>query len=298
MNSMPHADTDQPTSPLDPSGDVSVVIVTYKSPEVLDDCLASFERHRPRRVGEVVVVDNSVEVEGTPLHHSFPWITYVANAENVHFRRGVNQGVAAARLRYVFILNPDTHLTDPDSIGKLAEVLDRDSSIGFVGPMMRGDDGRLAPQGERTAGLLHLLATKTYLHAAWPRNPVARWHSRSSASRDVSAAVETVSAGALLCRREQFLAVGGFDERATIYWEEHELARKLRRRGLHGYYRADAFVFHRWRQGGTQHDGAVASQRYFDEAMRNYYGMFYGRGGTLLFDALERLQRLVRRARG
>ena len=111
----------------------------------------------------------------------------------------------------------------------------------------------------------------------------------------MSGPVETVSASAVLCRREQFLAVGGFDERAQMYWEEHELARKLRKLGLHGYYRADAFMFHHWRKGGTEHVASADAQRYFDEAMRLYYRTFYGRAGGVLFDGLDRFQRLVRR---
>jgi GT2 family glycosyltransferase len=240
----------------------------------------------------VIVIDNSVEVEGVPPPE---WIEYERNDENRHFRGGVNQGVRRARLPYVFILNPDTYLTDSDSIAKLAETLDRDASIGFVAPKLRGDDGKLAPQGERTAGLAYLVALKGYVNALWPANPIARRHMRAGASRDVSGRVDTVSAAAVMCRREQFLAVGGFDERARMYWEEQELARKLRRLGLHGYYRADAFVFHRWRKGGTEHATSADAQRYFEEAMRLYYRTFYGRAGGVLFDALDRLQRAVRR---
>ncbi len=241
------------------------------------------------------MVDNSVDVEGAPPSASFPWIDYELNDENRHFRGGVNQGVRHACLPYVFLLNPDTRLTDSDSIAKLAETLDGNPGIGFVAPKLRGDDGLLAPQGERVAGLGYLLAVKGYVNAFWPGNPVARRHSRAGASREVSGPVDTVSAAAVLCRREQFLAVGGFDERARMYWEEHELARKLRRLGLHGYYRADAFVFHRWRKGGTEHATSADSQRYFEEAMRLYYRMFYGRAGGVLFELLDRFQRLVRR---
>jgi GT2 family glycosyltransferase len=244
-----------------------------------------------------VVVDNSVDVEGEPPTASFPWIDYEPNEENRHFRGGVNQGVGSARLPYVLLLNPDTYLTDSDSIAKLAETLDAGPAVGFVAPKLRGDDGLLAPQGERLAGLAYLFALKAYVNALWPGNPISRRHSREGASRDVSGPVDTASAAAVLCRREQFLAVGGFDERAQMYWEEQELARKLQRLGLHGYYRADAFVFHRWRKGGTEHASSADAQRYFDEAMRLYYRTFYGRAGGLLFDALDRLQHLVRRLR-
>ena len=65
------ARTDRKT-PLDPAGDVSVVVVAYRTPDVLAECLRSFEEQRPSRVGEVVVVDNSVEVEGQPPSRGVP----------------------------------------------------------------------------------------------------------------------------------------------------------------------------------------------------------------------------------
>src|SRR5215208_3394568 len=102
--------------PLDPSGDVSVTITTYKTYDVVRACLRSFEDHRPRRVGEVIVVDNSADDETPRADDEFPWIRYVRNSENVHFRRAVNQGARIARHRYLLILNPDTYLTDSDSI--------------------------------------------------------------------------------------------------------------------------------------------------------------------------------------
>src|SRR5207247_3468598 len=79
---------------------------------------------------------------------------------------------------------------------------------------------------------------------------------------------ETLSAAALLCRREQFLAIGGFDERAKMYWEEHELARKMRRLGLRGHYRADAFLFHHWRKGGRSEEHTSELQSRVDLVCR------------------------------
>ena len=266
----------------------------YRTPEVLAECLCSFEQHRPRRVGEVVVVDNSADGTKAP---PFPWIVYERNDENVHFRAGVNQGVRRASLPYAFILNPDTCLTDPESIARLAETLERDASIGFAAPKLRGDDGNLAPQGERVAGLAYLVGVKTYLNAAWPGNPIARRHRRVRMSRELSGPADTVSAAAVLVRREEFLAVGGFDERARMYWEEHELARRLGRLGLRGWYRADAFLVHRWRKGGTEQLASADAEREFQQAMRLYYRMFYGRIGGLAFAALDAVQSLLRSAR-
>lgn len=286
-----------PVRPLDPDGDVSVVIVAYRARDVLDACLRSFEEHRPKRVGEVIVVDNTVPPENPTPGDAFPWLDYDLVGENLHFRRAVNRGAARATRPYLLILNPDTVLTNPDSIATLAAVLDGDPKVGFVGPRMEGDDGLLAPQGERVAGIAYLLALKSYLNAIWPNNPIVRHQSRSSVARTESGSVETVSAGAVLCRRSEFQSVGGFDERATIYWEEHELARKLRRFGLHGYYEAGAFVYHSWRKGGTEHDTASSSKRYFDDAMALYYREYVGRTGAVAFAVLDAWQRAVRKLR-
>jgi GT2 family glycosyltransferase len=273
-------------SPLDPQGDVSVAITTYKNYEVVQECLRSFETHRPARVGEVIVVDNSADDETPRADAEFPWIRYVRNAKNLHFRRAVNQGSRLATLPYLLILNPDTYLTDADSVAKLAQILDQDSSVGAAGPKMRGDDGLLAPQGERLPGWLYLISHRTYLNAFWPDNPVQKRQVRAGVSRDVSGPVDTLAAACVLVRREEFVRVGGYDERATIYWEEPELARKYQRLGLGMYYRADAFVFHHWRKGGGEHDSEVATTRYFEEGMRLYYELSYGRAGRITYDLL------------
>jgi N-acetylglucosaminyl-diphospho-decaprenol L-rhamnosyltransferase len=274
------------TGPLDPGGDISVNITTYKNYDVVQECLRSFEEHAPRRVAEVIVVDNSADDDTPRADDEFPWIRYVRNQRNEHFRRAVNRGARMARHPYLLILNPDTYLTDADSLAKLAEVLDADSSVGAVGPKIRGDDGRLAPQGERLPGWLYLIAHRSYLNAVLPDNPILRRQSRAGVSREMSAYVEAVAAAAVLVRTEQFLQVGCYDERATVYWEEQELARKYRRLGLRSYYRADAFVYHRWRKGGGEHDDNVVTTRYFEEGMRLYYELSYGRAGALTYDLL------------
>ena len=285
-------------APLDADGDVSAVVVAYRTPDILRECLASVEGYRPRRLREVVVVDNSERPDEPQLDAELPWVRYVRNERNAFFRRAVNQGVELATSPYVLLLNPDTYFTDADTVAKLAEVLDARPEIGLVGPKMRGDDGLLAPQGERLAGLAALAGQKTYVHALWPRNPIARRARREGVSREQSADVETLSAACLLFRRADFLAVGGLDDtEARMYWEEHELARKLRRRGLGAHYRADAFVFHRWRQGGTAEGDPAQLASLFEEAMRAYYRRFYGRAGAVAYDALTAVQRGFRRLR-
>lgn len=285
-------------SPLDASGDVSVVIVAYREHGVLVACLASFEEHRPHRVGEVIVIDNTADGSGVAMPEQFPWVDYVANEENVHFRAANNQGARRARLPYLLLLNPDTVVVDTGSVAAMAGVLDRDPRVGFVGPLMRGEEGTIGPQGEPIPGIGELLAMKLRLNSVWPGNPWDKDRIRAALPPAASGPVPTVSAAALLCRREQYLAVGGLDERARAYYEEPELARKLGRLGMHGYYCAEASVRHLWRRGGSRTVDLAAQIAEFDEGLAAYYGSAYGwRGRALLvgLDAGAAALRAVRR---
>jgi N-acetylglucosaminyl-diphospho-decaprenol L-rhamnosyltransferase len=286
-------DASKHRSPLDPSGDVSVVIVLYRTPEVIRTCLESFETYRPKRVGEVVVIDNSADGSSADLAERFSWVDYVENDENRHFRGACNQGAARARLHYLLFLNPDTYLVDDQAVRKLADVLDADARVGMVGPMLKGDDGGLAPQGESVAGLRHLFADRSGLSALWPRNPLGRRKPPPAAARHEAGYVDTVTAAALLCRRAEFLKVGGFDERVRMYWEEHELARKLAQHGLRGYYNPDAFIYHSWRKGGSEHEPSVAA--YFEQAAANYYSSHFGLRGKALYRTLAVVRRTAKK---
>lgn len=280
--------------------------VLYRTPGILAECLESIERHRPRRVREVIVIDNSVEPHDEPPAERFPWIRYIANDTNVHYRRANNQGARLASGRYLLFLNPDSRLTDSDSIALLAEILDEHPEIGLVGPKIQGDDGRVAPQGERRAGLPYLVAEKSYLNTLWPGNPIRRRQrgidrEGNVLPRNTSGPVDTLTAAVLMVRRGEFTDVGMFDERAVAYWEEHELARKYRERGQIAYYLAHAFVYHRWRKGGGEHESENLMQRYFDDSMRLYYAESYGTVGRVVFDVLstgQRAGRAVARAVG
>lgn len=270
------------SAPLDPAGDVSVAIVHFRTPDVLAECLRSFEEHRPRRVAQVIVVDNSASDVQHDVASQFPWVDYIPNLENVHYRRANNQAARLASYRYVLFLNPDTLLVDGDSIARLADVLDARADVGMVGPMLRGDDGLLAPQGQHLAALRDLVIHRAG-GGADPRDPALH----------VAGRVETLTAAALLCRRDEFLAVGGFDERAHMYWEEAELARKFARAGQDAYYLPDAFLRHRWRKGGSELNANV--EQYFEEARQLYYRQFFGLRGRLAYRGVTVARRAARR---
>jgi hypothetical protein len=61
---------------------------------------------------------------------------------------------------------------------------------------------------------------------------------------DTSADIQQPMGACLVMRRRQFLELGGFDARLSLFFNDVDLCRRWRRRGLRAHYLADAKVMH------------------------------------------------------
>src|SRR5262249_19733624 len=85
--------------------DVSVVVVSFETRDLLRRLLESLREVGGTRSSEVLVVDNA-SGDGTVgmLREEFPEVRVIANAENVGYSRAVNQAIRAASGRYLLLL--------------------------------------------------------------------------------------------------------------------------------------------------------------------------------------------------
>lgn len=98
---------------------VSVIIPTKDHLEILKACIGSLMVQTHDKI-EVIVIDNGSS-DGTTqyLQANHPSVAVITNSHNLGFGKAVNQGIKAAKGRFVFILNNDTEL-DRDCIRSLA----------------------------------------------------------------------------------------------------------------------------------------------------------------------------------
>jgi GT2 family glycosyltransferase len=216
---------------------VGIVIVNYRTPGLVVDCLASLAADR--RTGDdwrVVVVDSasgdgSVEQLRGAIEGS-GWVELLPLAVNRGFAAGNN--AALHRLfalptppEYYLLLNPDT-VVRPGAVRNLADFLDRHPRVGLAGSRLENPDG--SPQrsvfrfpgllSELEGGLRLGLATRLLagfvLHQPVPDRPgPADW----------------LSGASLMVRRAVFEAVGLLDEGYFLYFEEVDFCRRARRAG-------------------------------------------------------------------
>jgi GT2 family glycosyltransferase len=89
--------------------DVSIVIVNYKTPDLLKECVASIIEHTEKITFEIVVVDNHSEDESEQIIKGlFPNVKWINSGYNAGFARANNIGIKNATGKYILLLNSDT----------------------------------------------------------------------------------------------------------------------------------------------------------------------------------------------
>ena len=249
--------------------DTVAVIVSYNVAPLLHECLASIvdAAEAGGITVHVVVIDNASSDHSVEVARANRNTTVVANTRNVGFGLACNQGIAIARAigsEHVLFLNPDARLA-PDALAALRNALETSPRHAIAGPDLRFPDGRPQPSRRRFPNLATLLVESTPLQwrgggidgsAGWPLiEPVIRRYQCADLA-DVSGTVDWISGACLLIRVTALAAVGGFDPAFFLYFEETDLAHRLRKSGWTCTYTPEARVFHHRSQSADQNIGA------------------------------------------
>jgi N-acetylglucosaminyl-diphospho-decaprenol L-rhamnosyltransferase len=267
---------------------VAAVIVEYESGELLLSATRALAA-QSQPLDAITIVANS-PVEGDALESLDPRVE-VLESTNIGFGAGVNRGVSAGPVDCdVIVINPDVVL-EASAIARMAEVLDADPRVGAVGPRLRWpDDGSIQRAGSRFPAPLDEVVQQTRLRDTrlgrrrLRRLWMADWN--RTASRDV----EVLSGACLLLRRRAYDAVGGFDERYFLYFEEVDLCRRLAVANWKRRYCSDAIAMHL--SSGSSNGRALRS--HYIESRRRYMRIHhaapYARSADYLLRAYDALR--------
>lgn len=93
--------------------DISIIIINYRTPQLIINCLSSIYEYTTHVTFEIIIVDNDPENGGGQLvKDRFPDIKWIDMPYNAGFGRANNAGMAIASGNYFLILNADTLVTD------------------------------------------------------------------------------------------------------------------------------------------------------------------------------------------
>ncbi|MGQ4616591.1 glycosyltransferase [Nocardia sp. R7R-8] len=221
-----------------------MALVTYQSAEDLPGFLETLSAAVEPFTVDMVGVDNVSTDRSAEIVEDFGG-RVIRNTRNVGLAAAINQGAAATGGQWILVANPDTKLTS-GSIAAPIETAKTDDRIGMIGPRIVRLDGEPYPSGRRfpspAVGIVHAL-----LGGIWPGNPATRRYFGVPVT-EVSD-VDWISGCCMLFRREAFEAVGGFDDRYFLYFEETKVALDMHRGGWRVVL--DPRVEIRHREGGS-----------------------------------------------
>lgn len=261
--------TEAPEAGLSGLARVAVLMVNYNTGEVLQRGLRTL---RPGfRAGlEVVVVDNaSVDGSFETVGREFPEVRLVQAGGNRGFGAGVNISARQTTREFLLLLNPDCFI-QPDAIARLAEVLEDNRDLGFVGPRIDLESGLpdhacLRADPDAVGALLYF----SRLPRLFPHSTRLNRYSLAHADYDAEQPLLAGTAACLMVRSADFDAVGGFDESFFMYGEDLDLCRRLRESGHPGFYVPAARALHLKGEASRKQSRAMLLE--FHRAMWTYY---------------------------
>lgn len=257
--------------------DVSVIVVSWNTRDLLEACLRSVQRDDETTTREVIVVDNgSSDGSADLVRETFPETRLIANAENRGFATANNQGIAVAAGRYCFLLNSDAEI-EPGALRALVVYADAHPEVGIAGPQLRFPDGRLQPSGGRTPTPGWTVLTQLGIARLLGR---ARYGTRRDYTRP--AQVDEVSGAAMLIRRAVIDKIGGLDDGFTWGYEDVDYCLRARRAGWRVHYVPSAQVLHHW--GGSRRVAPAPTVLRAIAGEQRYFRMHFGprRAGLVL----------------
>jgi N-acetylglucosaminyl-diphospho-decaprenol L-rhamnosyltransferase len=204
---------------------VTVILVTYNSRDILPGALASLQG-----MPHVTVVDNGSR-DGTPAvaRNAMPQAKVIEAGANLGFGRANNLGLQEVQTPYALLLNPDCTL-EPGALTALLEAARRYPEAAMWGPKVYDAPGRL--------GLCY-------------RPPFFAPQPRELLDPEGDLCTEFLTGAAMLLNMAVMREVGFFDPWFFLYFEDDDLCLRARRRGHPLILVNQAWVMHRVKQSST-----------------------------------------------
>ena len=254
-----------------PPPDVSIILLSWNVRDLLRACLRSLPLDDP--LLEVIVVDaGSGDGSAELVRTEFPSVQLVASSENLGYSRGNNLGLARARGRYLFVLNPDTVVL-PGSLEAMRAYMDAHPPVGVVGPQLLWPDQSVQATRRRFPTLATAFFESTWLQPLAPRQLLDHFYAADLPAGEKQE-VDWVVGAALYVRRAAYEQVGGLDEGFFMYSEELDWQRRMRAAGWRCVYLPTARVVHYESRSSAQVPAATHIR--FNTSKVHYVRKYHG----------------------
>ena len=264
---------------------LAIVIVNYRTPHLVVDCLASLQTEVKIGQDLVVVVDNqsgdnSVEIiqQAVSENNWSEWVKVCPSPVNGGFSAGNNVGIKAVVADAYLLLNSDT-IVRPGTIACLLEAMAAHPEAGMISPRLEWPDG--TPQ--ISCFLYHSPISELINSAATgPITKILKFSDVPIPVSDSPFEPEWTSFACVLIRREVIEQIGLMDEGYFMYYDDVDYCRQAKKAGWKILHWPQARVVHLRGGSGSVKSDVAARKRppsYLYASRSRYFRKFYGLPG-------------------
>lgn len=272
------------------NADVSIIIVSFNTRDLLARCLQSIEQQESKPSIETFVVDNASH-DGSPdlVAEKFPTVNLIRSDTNAGFAAANNLALTKTAGRYVMLLNSDTRL-GRGAVAELVAFMEDRPRAGYCGPKLLNDDGTHQPSARRFPTVLSTAYSMTGLD----RRHVDSRHTLdlhgSHGERDAFG-TDWLTGACLFVRSDVVRQVGLMDDGFFLYFEETDWCQKMAAAGWEGWYVPSAEVVHLGGQSVSREKQAAPFSgdhpEYWVSSSRRYMRRYHGVLGMLVSELIQ-----------
>src|SRR6187399_341404 len=224
---------------------LSVIIVSYNSMELIENCLFSIEKAMQTMDGEIIIVDNnSTDGSREYLPPKFPGLKFIFNKENSGFAKACNQGSKISSGDHLLFLNPDTVLSET-CLTDCITFFKTHPDAGAVGVRMLDEKGKFLKESKRGLPSPSASFYKLFgLTAVFPGSETIAKYYQGHLPENENNPVEVLSGAFMMIKRTVFEKVKGFDETFFMYGEDIDLSLRISQLGYKNYYLGKISITH------------------------------------------------------
>ncbi len=268
--------------------DLSIIVVSYNTRQLLDDCLASlYAADAPAGGMEIIVVDNaSSDGSVDMVAGKYPGVTLLACEDNLGFSAANNRGTAVARGDYLLFLNSDT-VVFADSLVEPLSYMRANPQVGALTVRLVYPNGERDPDNHRGFPTpWNSLCHFSGLSRVFPNSPRLNGYFRGYEEFEAVHAVPVIAGSYMMMPRALDRQLGGWDETYFFYGEDIDYCYRIHQAGYEiVYYPLVKVLHYKGASSGLRKESAdiarppketrVKVARESVRAMQVFYRKFY-----------------------
>ena len=260
---------------------LSIIIVNYKTPELLLDCIASLYKYDCTET-ELIIVDNdSRDNTALLLNEKYPGTIFLQMGYNAGFARANNAGIKIAKGEIVLLLNSDT-LNVNDAVNNCYKKLENSSFIAAGVQLLNADGSPQISGNFAMKGGLNYLLPLPYVGVflKWIAD-IFNVQKPNVPNATGTVEVDWINGAFLMVKMHAIKAAGLLDEDFFLYAEEAEWCSRLKKTGklcIYGNY-------------NITHLQGESSAAAFKSVGKGYYNLFDKKGLQIMLSNFVRIRK-------